>query len=60
MKEEAIITVNGRKLTEAQSCAVRVAINRFRCDLPKRNLGVIGPAYDVRLAEVEEMIFNPS
>lgn len=58
---EADIVINGVTLTHAQSMAVRVAVTSFLVDLPDRlvDLGPIGPLYQARLGEVQDIIVGP-
>lgn len=57
MTREPEIVVNGVRLTEAQAMAVRVAVTSFRMDRDHlAGLGPIGPLYDARLAEVEDVM----
>jgi hypothetical protein len=59
--KEAVIVINGVRLTFAQAMAVRVAVAGFLHDLadPEHmaGLGGIGPLYQARLSEVQEAIF---
>lgn len=57
---EATITINGVILTSAQALSVRVAVTGMRIDLADPEhmvaLGEIGPHYDARLSEVEDLL----
>lgn len=61
--KEAEITINGVKLSFAQSCTVRVAISSWLSSLNDPNgeeleaLGEIGVLYQKRLREIQTMIF---
>ncbi|BAR61279.1 hypothetical protein ACVIWV_005995 [Bradyrhizobium diazoefficiens] len=60
---EAMITIDGHKLTEGQSMSVRVAITAFLMELKNDkqfadSLGLIGIAYQARLTEVMHIILN--
>lgn len=59
--KEADIVINGIALSHAQSMAVRVAVTDFLMCLPERlvDLGPIGPLYQARLGEVQDLIVNP-
>lgn len=60
---EADIVINSVRLTFAQSMALRVAVTSFLVDLddPERmaDLGEIGPLYQARLGEVQDIIVDP-
>lgn len=69
---EADIVINGVRLTMAQSMAVRVAVANFLMELASDErqddlegqtymeaLGPIGPAYQARLSEVQNIIIDP-
>lgn len=60
---EAMITIDGHKLTEGQSMSVRVAITAFLMELKNDkqfadSLGLISIAYQARLTEVMHIILN--
>lgn len=60
---EAMITIDGHKLTEGQSMSVRVAITAFLMELKNDkqfadSLGLIGIVYQARLTEVMHIILN--
>lgn len=59
---ESRIEINGRRLTEAQAMAVRVAITGFHMETaePKsrKDLGPIADAYHARLGEVLGVMLN--
>lgn len=60
---EAMITIDGHKLTVGQSMSVRVAITAFLMELKNDkqfadSLGLIGIAYQARLTEVMHIILN--
>lgn len=59
-RTEPEIQINGITLTYAQAMSVRVAVTSFRWDLSnsehRKALGRIGDLYDMRLAEVENIM----
>ncbi len=66
LTHEPTITVDGRPLTEAQACAVRVAICSYRWQVSEPDaLGsdptghAIAAGYAARLAEVEALLVPP-
>jgi len=60
--KEATIIINGVLLNEAQSSALRVAVASFLTELAVPDhmaaLGEIGPLYQARLSEVQDLIFK--
>jgi hypothetical protein len=69
---EADIVINGVRLTFAQSMSVRVAVSSFLMELASDErdpdlggqtrmeaLGPIGPLYQARLSEVQDIIIDP-
>lgn len=57
---EPVVMVNGQRLTEAQSTALRVAVSGFLVGLPAHlaDLGEVGPLYQARLGEVESIMLE--
>jgi hypothetical protein len=59
---EATITINGVELNSAQSMAIRVAVAGMLTELAepahRQKLGEIGPLYQARLGEVQELILK--
>ncbi len=59
---EAIITINGRQLTIAQSMAVRCAVVHFAYYVVEPDtaaaLGPIADAYHARLSEIQDMLIE--
>jgi len=59
---EATIIINGVRLSNAQSMAVRVAISTMRIGLTdpegRKALGRIAKGYNLRLSEVENIILE--
>jgi hypothetical protein len=62
MPAEAKIVINGVELTVAQSSSVRVAVSGMLMELAEeehmKDLGEIGPLYQARLGEVEDLLFR--
>lgn len=59
---EPPMILNWVRLTEGQAMAVRVAVSHFHMDLINgwaQELGEIGPLYEARLREVEEILLRP-
>lgn len=60
--DEAIITINGTLLTNAQAMSLRVAVTSFRFELAEpemaEGLGEIGKMYDACLIEVEQLLIG--
>lgn len=61
---EPTVTINGKRLTEAQAMTVRVAIEHFASDLREEGLGgdehgkTMTAAYLARISEIRRLIFN--
>lgn len=58
---EPRIEINGTRLSEAQSAAVRVAVCSFLMEIrdgDATELGPIGPMYEARLDEVQAVLFS--
>lgn len=63
MYAEPRITINGVVLNDAQAATVRVAVAQWLTELHEdkkymKELGEIGPMYQKRLGEVQEMMFS--
>ena len=61
---EADVTINGRKLSFAESMALRVAVSQFRMSLSsetmREGLGAIADGYDAHLQAIERtMLMGP-
>jgi hypothetical protein len=62
MSTESKIVINGVELTQAQSSSVRVAVSSMLTELAQKEhmdaLGEIGPLYQARLSEVQDLLLN--
>ncbi|OUX87962.1 MAG: hypothetical protein CBB95_07615 [Alteromonas sp. TMED35] len=62
-KEEPIVIINGKALTEPQAMTVRAAIENFDADLKKNGLGddahgvEMTKLYRDRISEIRSLIF---
>ena len=62
---EADVTINGTRLSFAESMALRVAVSSFRMQLNDPSIAIdlgreLAHNYDMRLAEIEKMMFGGS
>lgn len=59
---EAIITINGQQLNEAQSMTIRVAVANMLVELSDLDCifmqGPTGPLYKLRLREIERLLVS--
>lgn len=64
--EEAVIVINGRRLTEAQAMTVRIALGSLMVDMKFAGLGddehgrLMAEAYLLRASEVDQLLKTPA